>query len=276
MIILALFLLSAGTASAKPYASLIQLRIPSDLRDAPAQTKDTNSTGNVAAVDHATGGDPALVGDMRSMRRWIKAPASLLLYGHDGTLANEIGLGEWKEEVGKGLVNERVMRGGVSKSGRFAWHWQRVNFIRRMRDDEVLSSSRTFVYLGTQGQVLWKGDIVDAPEGLPPVRVSDDGETLIVLERGFDGWSAAGYTFTGNRIFATPELERVERFELTRNGRFAMILGSAIDKPLVYTFFDLKTKSKKMIPASDAPLGDASLSPDGRVLFGKKTVFRFK
>ncbi|PCI40715.1 MAG: hypothetical protein COB53_00025 [Elusimicrobia bacterium] len=211
-----------------------------------------------------------------SSRRWIQAPASLLLYAHDGSLVSEIGLGEWKEEVGPGLIRERIMLGGVSKSGQFAWHWQRTVTIRRGRDDEVLSSTRTFVYFGTEGQVLWKGDIVDAPDGLPPIRISDDGETMVVLERGFDGWSAAAYTFTGNRILATPEMERVERFELTRNGRYVMVLGSGIDKPLVYTFFDLRAKSKKVLQAADAPLGDATLTNDGRVLFGKDAVFRFK
>ncbi len=238
---LAIFLLLAGTAFAKP--------------DTPAEQEQKEE---------------------ESARRWVQTEASLLLYGFDGSLINEIGLGRWKENAGAGLINERIMLGGVSESGRFAWHWQRVEFIRRGRDDEVLSSSRTFVYLGTDGQVLWKGDIVDAPENLPPVRLSSDGESMVVLERGFDGWSAAAYTFTGNRVLATPELDRIERFELTKNGRFVMILGSGIDKPLVYNFYDLKTKLKKQMPAADAPLGKATLTEKGSVLFGKKTVFQFK
>lgn len=206
---------------------------------------------------------------------WIEAPASMLLYSK-GDLLQEIGLGKWDEDAGPKLVREREMRGGVSETGRFAWHWQKVDLIRRGRDDEVLSSSRTFVYLGTDGQILWKNDIVDAPGDMDPVALSADGETILVIERGFDGWSAAVYAFTGNRLLATPESERIERFSLTRNGRFAMVLASGIDKPLVYTFLDVKTGTRKDVPAADALLGNASVSEDGRVFAGGKTLTRFE
>ncbi|OIO05470.1 MAG: hypothetical protein AUJ52_13650 [Elusimicrobia bacterium CG1_02_63_36] len=205
---------------------------------------------------------------------WIKGPASLLLYTQDGVI-QEIGLGKWKEETAPRLIRERETRGGVSRSGRFAWYCQKADLIRRGRDDEVLSSSRTFAYLGTEGQTLWKNDIVDVPGDLDPVALSDDGETILVIERGFDGWRAAAYSFTGNRLLSTAEFERIERFALTRNGRYAMVLASGIDKPLLYTFIEIQSDARKEIPAADALLGEASLSEDGRVLFGSKTVFRF-
>jgi hypothetical protein len=206
---------------------------------------------------------------------WIEAPASLLLYSGE-ELIHEIGLGEWREDAPGGIVVEREMRGGVYGKGRFAWHWHRARTIRRGRDDEVISSTRTFVYLGTRGQTLWRADAVDAPPGLEPAVASANGETVLVIERGFDGWSAAAYTFTGNRITATPGADRIERFALTRNGRFATVLASATDKPLVYLFIDLETDARKDIPAADAPLGEATIDETGRVLFGKKTVFRFQ
>ncbi|MEE8424880.1 MAG: hypothetical protein V3S11_03580 [Elusimicrobiota bacterium] len=206
---------------------------------------------------------------------WKAAESSLLLSDRKGELYNEIGLGVWREELGDGLYLRRRMLGGVSANGRFAWHFQKLDTIRSGRVDQVISSTRTLVYLGTSGQVLWTNALADSHQAMPPLLQSDDGETALVLERGEDGWTAAAYAFTGNRLMEIKASNRLEEARLTKNGRFVMVRWSARDLPLYYSFLDLKKRARHDIPASDLPLGMARITEKGVVRSGRKRVYRF-
>ncbi|MFH1726125.1 MAG: hypothetical protein ABII00_16070 [Elusimicrobiota bacterium] len=206
---------------------------------------------------------------------WRATPSSLLLFNHDGRLINEIGLGSWRDELDGGLVSVRRMRGGIADGGRFAWHWQKFETIRTGQVDEVLGSTKTFVYLGTTGQPLWRDDAVEAPPHMAPVLLSRDGETALVIEARKDGWTLAAVSFTGNRIMELDVAERLEKVSFTSDGRFAMALWGALDEPLIYSFLDLLRKQRKDIPAADAPLGQARIDEDGVVIIGGEAAFRF-
>lgn len=211
----------------------------------------------------------------RAKQGWRAAESSLLLFDINGELYNEIGLGEWREELGEKLYLRRRMLGGVSANGRFAWHFQKLDTLRSGRVDEVVSSTRTLIYMGTSGQILWTNDLADVNEAAPPLIQSDDGETALVLERGEDGWTAAAYAFTGNRLMEVKASDRLEEAQLSKNGRFVLVRWSAQDLPLYYSFLDLKKKARHDIPASDLPLGMARITEKGVVRSGRKIVYRF-
>ena len=122
---------------------------------------------------------------------WTTTRSSLLLFDEEGRLVNEIGLGEWKEDFKGKLSGRRNMKGGISADGRFAWHWQKVETVLKDNSETVVGSTRTLVYLGTRGQILWSNENVEAPEGMPPLLQSRDGETALIIERSTSGYSAA-------------------------------------------------------------------------------------
>ncbi len=227
---------------------------------------------SLVASSAAAGPSPS---STKAKQGWRAAESSLLLYDRNGELYNEIGLGEWREELGENLYLRRRMLGGVSTNGRFAWHFQKLDTMRSGRVDKVVSSTRTLVYMGTSGQILWTNDLADINETAPPLIQSDDGETALVLERGEDGWTAAAYAFTGNRIMEVKASDRLEEAQLSKNGRFVLVRWSAQDLPLYYSFLDLKKKTRHDIPASDLPLGMARISEQGVVRSGKKEIYRF-
>lgn len=207
--------------------------------------------------------------------QWAAAPASLLLLGDAGEIVNEIGLGEWIESLDQEFLRRRTMLGGISTDGRFAWHWQKVETIRRGSVDTVISSTTTLVYLGTAGQLLWSNGRADAPPGLSPVILDESGETAFVLERSSGGNRAAAYTFTGNEIYAIETSGRLEAAGLTRNGRYAHVLWGPIGEPLIHTFLDLKRKARIDLPAAETGPGEAAVLESGVVRSGDRVLHRF-
>ncbi len=206
---------------------------------------------------------------------WKATRSSLLLFDGKGRLVNEIGLGDWHEDIEGNLAARRRMTGGVSADGRFAWHWQKVETVHKDNRETIVGSTRTLVYFGTAGQILWSNRDVEAPEGVPPLIQSRDGETALIIESSTSGYSAAAFTFTGNRIMSLPPGERLESAELTGDGRYALILWSRSGQALLYTLLDLKRKIRKDIPAAKTPLGRASLWEDGSLRSRGKLLYRF-
>lgn len=148
--------------------------------------------------------------------------------------------------------------------------------MRPGRAEQVLSSTSTFVYLGTAGQTLWSDPAADAPAVGDPATLSADCETVLVLERHEESWTAAAYTFSGKRLGEWDAGQRVEKSSLTRNGRYGSVLWGRVDEPLTYTFFDVRSGERKDLPAADATLGQAEVREDGSVVAGARTVHRFR
>jgi hypothetical protein len=247
--------------------SIDEIRRGADLRDAPTYTAPPIEPLDVSGLE---GFPKAPAGG-----GWRKTKSSLLLFGPEGDLINEIGLGEWTEDMGEGLKARRVMRGGASENGRFAWHWQKVETVRPGRSEILLGSTMTLVYLGTSGQTLWNNDRADTPEDLEPLYQSRLGETAVTVERSTHGWTISAYAFTGNVLASFHTGPRLLDAALTRNGRFITALYSGVDTALIYTFYDLKTHARKDISADKTQLGRAFVQDDGTVLSGKKTIHRF-
>lgn len=206
---------------------------------------------------------------------WSATRSSLLLFDDKGRLVNEIGLGDWKEDFKGKFTARRSMKGGISADGRFAWHWQKVETVLKDNSETVVGSTRTLVYLGTRGQILWSNGNVEAPEGVPPLIQSRDGETALIIEISTSGYNAAAFTFLGNRIMTLPPGERLESAELTGDGRFALILWSRSGQPPIYSLLDLKRKKRKDIPAAKTSLERAHLKEDGSILSRGKLLYRF-
>jgi len=206
---------------------------------------------------------------------WAAAQGSLLRFDRRGKLVDEVGIGEWDVELEDGVILRQRMRGGTSRDGRFAWHWQKLETVKLGRTDEVLASTTTLSYLGTRGQTLWESSRADAPPEVSILEQSHNGETFLVVERSTTGWDASVYTFTGNRIMGIRAAERLEKVFLTENGRYALVLWSAFRQPLIYSFLRLKNKRRKDLPAADAMLGHAALREDGAVVSDGEILYRF-
>lgn len=207
---------------------------------------------------------------------WKTSEASILLFDSSGSLTKELGVGTWEKETRKGIIEKRTMRGGVSSNGRFAWHWEKTETYKTSPLNTLIASTRTLVYLGTNGQALWETSLADAPEGIAPLLQSDDGETFLVIETSSSGWSPSAYTYTGNKTLSLPTSLRLERLTLTKNGRYALQLWGQKDDTLTYTFFKLENGQQKEILAMETPLGYAEIDETGRIHSGKKTIYHFQ
>ncbi|TPW19034.1 MAG: hypothetical protein FD126_3088, partial [Elusimicrobia bacterium] len=93
------------------------------LRDAPAPILPAQERDTPSAPETRAG--------------WAATPSSLLLYDSSGTLISETGLGRWEEEGPDQTVRRRTVRGGASKSGRFAWSWENAELVRSGRSEKV-------------------------------------------------------------------------------------------------------------------------------------------
>ncbi len=227
------------------------------------------STGSVERRGAASVQEPA--------RRagWVVAGASLLLRPARGGPSLEFGLGEWEEPGEEGTLVRKRMQGDATRDGRFAWHWEKTEVLRRGRQDSLVSSSSKLSYLGTTGRVLWTSESADAPAGLPPLLMSRDGESALLFEREGSSWTAAAVTFIGNRLLEVRGPARISRAELTPEGSFALLVWGPYDKPLVYTVLDLQRRARKDIPASELPPGESALSAQGTLSVEGKEVFRW-
>ena len=138
----------------------------------------------------------------------------------------------------------------------------------------MLAWKRALVVLGPDGTRLWRDDRAGAPQGLEPVLMSDDGETLLV-SRGEDGvWGVSAVTAHGRPLLSLGPLARLERMALTGDGRFAMVLGTPPGGVATYTLLDLRTRRRRDLPAAEAGPARPRLTEEGRLMAGSKTVLR--
>ncbi|MBI5200509.1 MAG: hypothetical protein HY925_02885 [Elusimicrobia bacterium] len=217
--------------------------------------------------------DAALPLPVEGKAGWVKARASLLLYDSSGTLVNEVGLGTWEESGSNGTAQRKVVTGGVSVDGRFAWAWEKVETIKLGKSDKALTTARLLRYLGTEGQELFRNELADAPKGLDPVSLSNDGEWLLLTERGPDAWIIAAYDFMGNRLVDAHGKGSVELAQLTSNGQYALVRWHQLDLPPEYTLLKVGERASTGLPALKTAGVSPKLTDDGRVLVGAKVIF---
>ncbi len=132
------------------------------------------------------------------------------------------------------------------------------------------------VYLGTAGQMLWASAAADAPPSLEPLIQSANGENVLVMEGAGRKWRAVARTFLGNETMQVGGAGRIKDAALTSNGRFAMVLWSRPDAPLLYTFLDIEKKRRHEFPAADVLLGKARIVESGVIKAGDDVLYRFE
>lgn len=245
--------MSARLAAAMILAALFGGRAHAD--DAPAPQIPLEEM----APSHATPG-------------WSRQASSLLLYGDDGSLQQELPLHE-ADEAGTG-TNSRETLGGVSPDGRMAWTLER-NLTWNQGRTKLLESHRLFRVYGSAGAELWREDSVDAPERGAPVLFSADGKTLLLAERSGDGWTAEARTWLGQILATLGHFPRLISMALSPSGRFTLARWAVPDKSDTHSFIDLQTKARRDVPSSELVLGLARIGDDGVVRSGAKEIFAF-
>lgn len=234
-----------GTELEAPFLPVLPpaaaVEVPDDLRDAPA----------------------ALPGTPAASAGWLTTASSLLLRAPAGPLVHELGVGRWKEDDGR-LARE--LRGGASKDGRFAWHWQKVSYAGGARS--------TLVHLGSRGQILQRLDGADAPEGLDPAALSADGTVLLVALRRGGAWTVAALDYMGRERAAVTKAHRVAAMSLSEDGDRALVAWAGLDLPLMVSLFDLKTGERRDIPAELLPPGPWTLGEGWSLRAGSRAVTR--
>jgi len=201
---------------------------------------------------------------------WSRQASSLLLYGEDGGMAQEIPLHE-ADDAGT-TSNETI--GGVSPEGHMAWTLER-RLVYSPGRTKLLESHRLFRTFGAAGAELWRSASVDIPERGAPALFSADGKTVFLAERGDDGWYADARTWLGDVLVKIGPFPRLISTALTPNGRYALARWSVPDKSDTHTFLDLAAKIRRDVPSSDLVLGLARVGDDGVVRSGSKVVFAF-
>ncbi|TPW18839.1 MAG: hypothetical protein FD126_3284 [Elusimicrobia bacterium] len=241
-----------GTELEAPFLPVLppasDIEIPDDLCDALASVPGTSSPAG-----------------------WLAAPSSLVLRAPHGALIHELGLGRFPDQDG---ALTRELRGGASKDGRFAWHWQRVE---TKTDGPVEAPPRTssvLVYLGAHGQILARLDGADAPEGLAPAALSGDGEVLLSARREDGAWAVTARSFTGRELAAVKKAHRLSALAVSEDGRRALVAWAGLDLPMMVTLFDLARGERLDIPAETLPAGPWTLSADGTLLAAGRPVKR--
>ena len=208
----------------------------------------------------------------RATPGWSKQASSLLLYGDDGGLAQELPL-KTLDEQGAGTTSRETL-GGVSPDAHMAWTLDR-RFVWNQGRTKLLESHRLFRTFGTAGAELWRDDAVDLPERGAPVLFSADSKTLLLAKRGDAGWSAEARTWLGQVVASIGPFPRLISMALTPNGRYALARWGVPDKSDTHTFIDLAAKARRDVPSSDLILGLARIDDDGVVRSGSKVVFAF-
>ena len=203
---------------------------------------------------------------------WSRQSTSLLLYGDDGSLQQELPLHD-ADEAGTGTTSRETL-GGVSPDGAMAWTLERRLTWTPGRT-KVIESHRVFHLYGSTGAELWREESVDVPERGAPVLFSKDGKTLLLAERAGDGFTAEARTWMGQVIATLGQWPRLISMALSPNGRFALARWSVPDKSDTHSFIDLQTKARRDVPSSDLVLGLARVGDDGVVRSGSKVVFAF-
>ncbi|MFI5347493.1 MAG: hypothetical protein ACHQ51_14050 [Elusimicrobiota bacterium] len=226
-----------------------------------------------ARADDAPAPPPALaeMAPAKSAPGWSRQANSLLLYGDDGSLTQEVPL---REPDDSGTITRETL-GGVSPDGRTAWTLDR-KLVWSPGRTKLLESHRTFKAFGTSGAELWRDENADMPERGDPVLFSGDGRTLLLARRGDDGWTAQSRSWLGEVRSSIGPFPRLISMALTPNGRYALVRWGVPEKSDTHTFIDLNTKSRHDVQSSDLVLGLARIGDDGVARSGSKVVFAFE
>ncbi|MBI3549088.1 MAG: hypothetical protein HY078_08620 [Elusimicrobia bacterium] len=192
---------------------------------------------------------------------WIKTPTSIALYDSSGTVVQELSTGQWLQEVGGERVL-RVGRGGASSNGRFAWFWEQVGEVRSLR------------YMGTHGKELWRDELADAPRNVEPAAVSEDGETVLVVERDADGRAGAAlYNYLGQRLRSVRRDGVIELAILSPGGRFALVRSHLEGNAPRYVRLPSDPDEMVRDPAlAPPPTAALRIDDDGAVWAGRKRL----
>jgi hypothetical protein len=233
------------------------------------------AAGSAARAGDAPAPPPELseMAPSRSTPGWSRQANSLLLYGDDGALAQELPLHE-ADEAGVGTTSRETL-GGVSPDARMAWTLER-RIIWNQGRTKMLESRRLLRAFGTAGAELWHDEAVDVPERGAPVLFSADGKTLLLAKRADEGWSAEARTWLGQVVASIGPFPRLISMALTPNGRYALARWGVPDQSDTHTFIDLAAKTRRDVPSSDLLLGLARIGDDGVVRSGSKVVFAFE
>lgn len=201
---------------------------------------------------------------------WTRQANSLLLYGEDGALLQEIPL---RRPDDNGTISNETL-GGASPDGRLAWTLER-RVVWSPGRTKKLESRRNLKLYGTAGTELWHDDAAEMPERGEPIQFAADGKTVLLARKLDAGWVAEARGWMGAPTATLGPYPRLISMALTPNGRYALARWSVPDQSDTHTFYDLTTKARKDVPSSDLVLGLARIGDDGVVRSGSKTVFDF-
>ncbi|MBI4386238.1 MAG: hypothetical protein HY551_02550 [Elusimicrobia bacterium] len=204
---------------------------------------------------------------------WVTLSTSLVFYDESGTLAQEIGLSAWTEEVKEGTFRRQSLRGEASRDGKFAWSWEKTQISTSRRTDRPTELSRLLRFWGTDGQELWRSEKADGPGDLNPAAISIHGERIVVLERQGNAWSAVAYDFIGSRLVEAAGPAPPELLQISPRGHFAVVRWHAVDRPPVYTLLDIDSRVSRTVPISRASLAAPQVTDDGKLFLGDALVF---
>lgn len=241
------------------------------MRLAPALAALALLAAPAGADDSPAPAELAEMAPARSAPGWTRQANSLLLYGEDGGLSEELPL---RGPDDTGTVSRETL-GGISPDARLAWTLERKLTWTPGRT-KVLESHRTFKVFGTGGAELWRDSAADVPERSAPVLFSADSKTLLLARRGDDGWRVEARSWLGQTLATLGPYPRLISMALTPGGRYALARWGVPDKSDTHTFLDLGSKKSKDVQSSDLVLGLARIGDDGVVRSGSRTVFTFE
>jgi hypothetical protein len=201
---------------------------------------------------------------------WVRQSSSLLLYGEDGSIVQELSLHN-ADPVGTN-INETI--GGASPDGRLAWTLERHTVWNPSRT-KILQSQRLLKAIGTSGQELWRDDSADNPERGEAIQFSSDGKTILLARHPETGWLTEIRNWMGQPLFVLGPYPKLISMTLTPNGRYALVRWGVQDKSDTHTFVDVLAKKSKDIPSSELVLGIGRIDDQGTVKSGSKTLFTF-
>ncbi len=212
----------------------------------------------------------AEIAPLQSTPGWTRQGRSLVLYGADGSLSQEVPLSAGESES----TSSHEILGGTSPDGRLAWTLDRRLFWTPGKT-RVTESRRQLRVFGTTGQELWRDSDADLPERGEPLIFAADGKTLLLTRTSTAGWTVDARDWMGRTLATVGPFPHLITMTLSPNGRFLLARWRVPDSSDTHTFLDLATKKRKDVASSDLVLGLARIGNDGVVRSGSKSLFAF-
>ena len=204
---------------------------------------------------------------------WQHMSKSLLYHDTEGSLSNEIGLGRWEETSGA-RVKVKVIDGGTSPDGSFAWTLDKRTTWNSLKT-KVLEDQRTLRFFDPDGNELWSEDGADSVSGSAPLVFSGDGKTCLLALRRPSGWYAAVKTYLGNTLWEVGPFPKLEALQISPSGRYGLARWNDPDKSAAHSFLDLAKKTRQDVASDRFLLGKAAVDDEGRAFSGSALVFSF-